>query len=178
MSRKNSYYSLIMIFGSPTERLNTHILRIDSVRRWFMSGFGFLLPLLLVFGGLWRWFWLEEPLAAQNSFGFSYHARSYTALEGIYRDMLVGLLTTIGFLLIVYSGFEAVEGGSLNSDDRLMLWIEWAGMWTFCLCWLFKSIEILIHKIDVDVVDGRVHRVGIDGLNRSARLWWKRIVLH
>lgn len=103
------------------KRLDTHILRTYSVMRWFMSGFGFLLPLLLVLGGVWSWWWLAEPLAVQNSLSAYYHAGSCTAHDGVYRDLFVGLLTAISFLLIVYSGFGALENWLLNIAGIFLL---------------------------------------------------------
>ena len=106
---------------APPNRLDTHILRTYSVMRWFMVGFGFLLPLLLVLGGLWSWWWLAEPLSVQNSLSAYYHAGSCVAHDGVYRDLFVGLLTAISFLLIVYSGFGTLENWLLNSAGIFLL---------------------------------------------------------
>ncbi|MFG6094819.1 hypothetical protein SPB21_06195 [Leptothoe sp. ISB3NOV94-8A] len=253
--------------GSP-EHLDTHILRSYSVLRWCMSVFGFILPLLLVIGGLRSWWWLAAPLPVQNSLSAYYHAgSSCTALEGVYRDLFVGILAAIAACCVIYSGFGKLENWLLNIagiclagvaffptdwpepqvlasckdtpgfvdyvpsellglpmsihfiaaiaffiaimvvniytamdtvkiiedekkrafwkaifsvarflmpisiglvlllrlatgtsiiGDRLVLWIEWAGIWAFSLYWLLKSIEILGSKVDVDMVNGRV----------------------
>jgi hypothetical protein len=250
------------------EHLDTHILRSYSVLRWCMGGFGLILPLLLVIGGLKSWWWISEPLAVQNSLSAYYHAgSSCTALEGVYRDLFVGVLAAIAACCIIYSGFGKLENWLLNIagiclagvaffptdwpepqvleackanpdfvdyvpsqllglpinlhftaaiifflaimvvnictamdtvkiieddgkrafwtvvfsfarflmplsiglvlllnrttgasliGDRLILWVEWAGIWAFSLYWLLKSVEILSSKVDVDMVNGRV----------------------
>lgn len=263
------------------EHLDTHILRSYSVLRWCMSGFGFILPLLLVIGGLRRWWWLPEPLAVQNSLSAYYHAgSSCTALDGVYRDLFVGILAAIAACCVIYSGFGKLENWLLNIagvclagvaffpmgwpepqvldlckktpgfedygssqllgtsisihfaaaiaffiaimvvnvytamntvkiieddgkrafwtavfsvarflmpvsiglvlllrlatgtsiiGDRLILWVEWAGIWAFALYWLLKSIEILSSKVDVDIVNGRVEWVPSDGQRQLRR---------
>ena len=99
----------------PPPRLDTHILRSYSVLRWFMSGFGFVLPLLLVVGGLNGLWWIPAPLEIQNSLSAYYHAGSTcTAFDGVYRDLFVGLLTAISFCLIIYTGFGKLENWLLN----------------------------------------------------------------
>lgn len=250
------------------DHLDTHILRSYSVLRWCMSILGFILPLLLVFGGLNSWWWISEPLPVQNSLSAYYHAgSSCTSLDGVYRDLFVGCLAMIGVCSVIYSGFGKLENWLLNiagicligvaffpmgwpepqvltscqaiSDfqifeaskmlglplaihfiaaiiffiaimvvniytamntvklieddgkrafwtaifsvarflmpisiglvllmrlatgtsiigDRLILWVEWAGIWAFSLYWLLKSIEILSSKVDVDMVNGRI----------------------
>lgn len=259
---------LIMRLTDSPEHLDVHILRSYSVLRWCMSGFGFILPLLLVISGLNSWWWISEPLAIQNSLSAYYHAGSNcTALEGVYRDLFVGILAAIAACCIIYSGFGKLENWLLNIagvclagvaffptdwpepqvlaacqakpgfvdfepsellglpilihfvaaiaffiaimvvniytamntvkliedegkkafwtaifsvarflmpisiglvlllrlvtgtsiiGDRLILWIEWAGIWAFSLYWLLKSIEILSSKVDIDIVNGRV----------------------
>ncbi|MEM8831465.1 MAG: hypothetical protein AAGE96_19195 [Cyanobacteria bacterium P01_G01_bin.19] len=42
-------------------------------------------------------------------------------------------------------------------DDRLVLWIEWVGIWVFSLYWLLKSFEILNTQVDLDAIDGRIN---------------------
>ncbi|MEM9483349.1 MAG: hypothetical protein AAGA83_06615 [Cyanobacteria bacterium P01_F01_bin.116] len=250
------------------ERLDTHILRSYSVLRWCMSAFGFMLPLLLVIGGLKSWWWLETPLPMQNSLSAYYHAgSSCTALDGVYRDLFVGILAAIAACCVIYSGFGKLENwllsfagiclagvaffptdwpepqilgaceaksgfvdyipsqllnlpisihfaaailffiaimvvnictamntveiiedkekrefwtavfsvarylmpiaigvvllirlatGTSLIGDRLVLWIEWAGIWAFALYWLLKSIEILRTKVDIDIATGNV----------------------
>ena len=251
------------------DHLDTHILRSYSVLRWCMSILGFILPLLLVFGGLNSWWWISEPLPVQNSLSAYYHAAGSgcTALVGVYRDLLVGILAAIAACSIIYSGFGKLENWLLNIagvclagvaffpmgwpepqvlttcqttpgfegfepsqmmglpmpihfiaaiiffiaimvvniytamntvkliaddgkrafwtaifsvarflmpisiglvlllwlatgtsiiGDRLILWIEWAGIWAFSLYWLLKSIEILSSKVDIDIATGKV----------------------
>lgn len=46
--------------------------------------------------------------------------------------------------------------GTSLIGNRLVLWIEWAGIWAFALYWLLKSIEILRTKVDIDVANGKV----------------------
>lgn len=97
------------------DHLDTHILRSYSVLRWCMSGLGFALPLLLVIGGLKSWWWISAPLAVQNSLSAYYHAGSpCTALEGVYRDLFVGILTAIAACCVIYSGFGKLENWLLN----------------------------------------------------------------
>lgn len=80
-----------------------------------MSGFGLVLPLLLVGGGLISLWWLAEPLAVQNSLSAYYHAGfDCMPARGVYRDLLVGLLAAISFCLIIYSGFGKLEDWLLN----------------------------------------------------------------
>jgi hypothetical protein len=43
-------------------------------------------------------------------------------------------------------------------NDRLILLLEWAGIWAFSLYWLLKSIEILQTKVDEDIINGKVYR--------------------
>lgn len=250
------------------EHLDTHILRSYSVLRWCMSGLGFILPLLLVIGGVKSWWWISAPLAVQNSLSAYYHAgSSCTALDGVYRDLFVGILAAIAACCVIYSGFGKLENWLLNVagiclagvaffptdwpepqvlkacqatpgfedyvpsqllglpvnihftaaivffiaimvvniytamdtvklieedgkrafwtaifrfarflmpisiglvlllrlatgtsiiGDRLVLWIEWAGIWAFSVYWLLKSIEILSSKVDIDMVNGRI----------------------
>jgi hypothetical protein len=96
------------IFSSP-DKLDDHILRSYSVLRWFMVGFGFVLPVLLVVGGINGW-WLKEPLPVQDSLSDYYHAGNpCMPFQGVYRDLFVGLLAAIGFCLIIYTGFGKLE---------------------------------------------------------------------
>ncbi|NEQ49884.1 MAG: hypothetical protein F6K11_07100 [Leptolyngbya sp. SIO3F4] len=263
------------------DHLDTHILRSYSVLRWCMSGFGFILPLLLVIGGLRSWWWISEPLAVQNSLSAYYHAGSVcTALDGVYRDLFVGILAAIAACCVIYSGFGKLENWLLNIagiclagvaffptdwpepqvlnacqtnpdfvdfvpspflglpinihfataivffiaimlvnvytamntvkliedegkrafwtaifkvarflmpisiglvlllrlvtgtsiiGDRLILWVEWAGIWAFSVYWLLKSIEILSSKVDVDIVNGRIEWVTCDDDGKASR---------
>ena len=257
-----------MRITDPPPRLDTHILRSYSVLRWFMSGFGFVLPLLLVVGGLLGLWWIPAPLEIQNSLSAYYHAGfPCTAFDGVYRDLFVGILAAISFCLIIYTGFGKLENWLLNIagvclagvaffptdwpepqvlsacqvtlgfeaftsskllglpvsihfasaiaffititlvnvftamdtvqiikdqkkkkrwtrifkyarflmpislglvllvrlftgtsiiGDRIVLWLEWAGIWAFSLYWLLKSIEILSTKVDEDAINGNV----------------------
>lgn len=249
---------------SPSD-LNQHILQSYSTLRWFMFGFGLVLPLLLVVGGLFRVWWLPEVLTVQNSLSAYYHAGSdCIPSQGVYRNLFVGLLAAISCCLIIYSGFGKLENWLLKfagvflggvaffptdwpesqmiplcqatenfqrfeaskllgfpisihnaaailffititvvniftaqntvrliepeerrhfwknvynfarylmpislglvllvhlitgSSDRLILWIEWAGIWAFSLYWLLKSIEIFQSKADIDIIQGNV----------------------
>ncbi|EKU98952.1 hypothetical protein Lepto7375DRAFT_8289 [Leptolyngbya sp. PCC 7375] len=270
-----------MRFTDSPEHLDTHILRSYSVLRWCMSGFGLILPLLLVIGGLRSWWWLAAPLPVQNSLSAYYHAgSSCTALEGVYRDLFVGILAAIAACCVIYSGFGKLENWLLNIagvclagvaffptdwpepqvlatcqarpgfvdyvpsellglpmsihviaaiaffiaimvvniytamdtvkiiedekkrafwtavfsiarflmpisiglvlllrlatgtsiiGDRLVLWIEWAGIWAFSLYWLLKSIEILSSKVDIDMVNGRVEWDTLSDGNKVSR---------
>lgn len=56
-----------MRLTAPPDNLDQHNLRSYSVLRWFMVGFGFVLPLLLVVGGISSWWWLREALPVQHS---------------------------------------------------------------------------------------------------------------
>lgn len=58
---------------------------------------------------------------------------------------------SIGLVLLL-----RLATGTSIIGDRLILWIEWAGIWAFSLYWLLKSIEILSSKVDVDMVNGKV----------------------
>lgn len=250
-----------MRITAPPANLDQHILRSYSVLRWFMVGFGFVLPLLLVVGGTSSWWWLKEALPVQDSLSAYYHAGNpCIPFQGVYRDLFVGLLAAIGFCLVIYTGFGKLENWLLNfagfsllgvayfstdwpnpaalescrlipgfepfkaslllglpvsihtfsavifflaitltnvltalntveiiggrnkqrfwrnvyrvfrfimpvslcivllllrGDKRLILWLEWAGIWAFSLYWLLKSIEILSTKLDVDIVNGK-----------------------
>jgi hypothetical protein len=42
--------------------------------------------------------------------------------------------------------------GLITRTERLVLWLEWAGIWAFAIYWLLKSIEILSTKIDEDMI--------------------------
>lgn len=248
------------IFDSP-DNLDEHILRSYSVLRWFIVGFGFALPLLLVVGSVNRWWWLDKALPVQDSLSAYYHAGSpCIPHQGVYRDLFVGLLAAISFCLIIYTGFGKLENWLLNiagvclagvaffptdwpnpgllescrnslgfqqhtasrllglpvsihvvsaiaffvsisvvnvctamnsvdiitdpgkrefwrrifrvarfvmplflgavllfklSDKRLVLWLEWAGVWAFSFYWLLKSIEILSTKLDIEFINGQ-----------------------
>lgn len=225
-----------------------------------MVGFGFVLPLLLVVGGINSWWWLKEALPVQDSLSAYYHAGNpCIPHQGVYRDLFVGLLAAIGFCLVIYTGFGKLENWLLNiagvsllgvaffstdwpnsavlegcrlipgfqphkaslllgfpvsvhtylavvfflaitltnvftaldtveiiddrqqqsfwrnvfkifrfimpvslgivfllcrGDKRLILWLEWAGIWAFSLYWLLKSLEILNTKLDIDIING------------------------
>jgi hypothetical protein len=100
---------------SPPDNLDEHILRSYSVLRWFMVGFGLALPVLLVVGGINSWWWLKDALPVQDSLSAYYHAgHSCIPLQGVYRDLFVGLLAAIGFCLIIYTGFGKLENWLLN----------------------------------------------------------------
>lgn len=104
-----------MRFTAPADNLDQHILRSYSVLRWFMVGFGFVLPLLLVFGGISSWWWLKEALPVQDSLSAYYHAGNpCIPFQGVYRDLFVGLLAAIGFCLVIYTGFGKLENWLLN----------------------------------------------------------------
>lgn len=269
---------------APPQKLDEHILGSYSTLRWAMGGLGLILPPLLVVGGLSSVWWLSTPLDVQNSLSAYYHAgsagSSCTALEGVYRDLFVGILTAISACLIIYSGFGKLEDWLLNfagvflagvaffpmgwpeqqliascrnapefrpfeasqflglpislhavsavlffmsitavniftamdtvkflekrakdtsnrdlkskltrkaqfwrriyrvvkflmpislglvlllslfgvTGDRLILWIEWAGIWAFSLYWLIKSIEILRSGVDRAMIHGNIKR--------------------
>ena len=86
------------------ENPDTFILCSYYVLRWCMSSFTFILPLLFVLGNLNRCWWISEPLTIQSFLSAYYHIGSdCTALAGIYRDLLVGVLTVIAAYCIVYS---------------------------------------------------------------------------
>lgn len=98
-----------------SRHLDKHILRSYSTLRWFMGIFGLALPILLVFGGIIRLWWLPTPLEVQNSLSAYYHAGSgCISSMGVYRDLFVGLLAAISFCLIIYSGFGKLEDWLLN----------------------------------------------------------------
>ncbi len=104
--------------SEPPPSLSKHILRSYSVLRWTMGVFGLILPPLLVLGGLSSLWWLSAPLEVQNSLSAYYHAGSAdlgcTALEGVYRDLFVGLLAAISACLIIYSGFGRMSSKLLD----------------------------------------------------------------
>jgi small-conductance mechanosensitive channel len=232
-----------------------------------MGVFGFILPLLLVVGGINRLWWLATPLEIQNSLSAYYHAGSMCmAFDGVYRDLFVGILAAISSCLIIYTGFGKLENWLLNISgiclagvaffptdwpepqamsacrvipafkaftsskllglpvsihttsalafflainlvnvftamdtvniiedenkkkfwrtifsvfrflvpgtllivvllwiigiigDRIVLWLEWVGIWAFSFYWLLKSIEILQTKVDEDAIRGNLYR--------------------
>lgn len=97
------------------ERLDMHILRSYSTLRWCMAVLAFMLPLLLVLGGINSLWWISSPLEIQNSLSAYYHAGSIcVASEGVYRDLFVGILAAISFCLIAYTGFSPLENWLLN----------------------------------------------------------------
>jgi hypothetical protein len=257
-----------MQITDPPGRLDTHILRSYSALRWCMGVFAFMLPLLLMVGGINSLWWIPAPLEIQNSLSAYYHAGSTCmASNGVYRDLFVGILAAISFCLIIYTGFGKLENWLLNIagiclagvaffpmdwpepqrlsacqiipgfvaftsskllglpvsihfasaltfflsitlvniftamdtvdiitdvrkknfwrkifrvakflmpislglvmllrvmtgasiiGDRIVLWLECAGIWAFSFYWLLKSIEILSTKVDVDVINGNV----------------------
>ncbi|MEO1182640.1 MAG: hypothetical protein AAFX51_17760, partial [Cyanobacteria bacterium J06636_28] len=65
---------------------------------------------------------------------------------------------SIGLVLLLW-----LATGTSIIGDRLILWIEWAGIWAFSLYWLLKSIEILSSKVDVDMVNGRIEWETLSG---------------
>lgn len=240
-----------------------------------MVGFGFVLPLLLVVGGISSWWWLKEALPVQDSLSAYYHAGNLCIpSRGVYRDLFVGLLAAIGFCLIIYTGFGKLENWLLNiagvsllgvaffstdwpnpavlescklipgfephkaslllglpvsihnfsavifffaitlvnfftalntveiipnrdkqrfwrsvfqvfrlimpvslgivllllrGDKRLVLWVEWAGIWAFSFYWLLKSIEILSTKVDIDIINGKYEWVQTGKNRRLSR---------
>jgi hypothetical protein len=275
------------IFDSP-DNLDEHILRSYSTLRWFMGGFAFVLPLLLVIGGVNSLWWLKQTLPVQNSLSAYYHAGSAcVAFQGVYRDLFVGLLAAISFCMIIYTGFGKLENWLLNLagvclagvaffptdwpeptllktcqatpgfsphiaslllgmpvsihvasamafflaitavnvltamdtvhiiqdsskqkfwhgifrwarwlmpislglvlllrlvsgtsliGERLVLWLEWAGIWAFALYWLLKSVEILSTKVDVAAINSKIgwgpgsRRGSLDGNRLDRRL--------
>jgi hypothetical protein len=240
-----------------------------------MVGFGIVLPLLLVLGGINSLWWLKEALPVQDSLSAYYHAgNACFPFQGVYRDLFVGLLAAIGFCLVIYTGFGKLENWLLNiagvsllgvayfsidwpnsaaidscrmipsfqpfkasllfglpvsihtfsavifflaitltnvftalntveiiddrdkqrlwrnvfqvfrfimpvslgivllllrGDRRLVLWLEWAGIWAFSIYWLLKSVEILSTKLDVDIVNGKYEWIETGKGRRLAR---------
>ena len=120
------------IADSPPPKLDEHILKSYSALRWIMTGLSFALPLLLVVGGLNSWWWISAPLEAQNSLSAYYHAGSQcTAFAGVYRDLFVGILTAIGFCLIIYAGFGRLENWLLNVAGICLMGVAFFPMgWT------------------------------------------------
>jgi hypothetical protein len=55
-------------------------------------------------------------------------------------------------------GLLWIVAGKNIIGERLILWLEWAGIWAFSFYWLLKSIEIFSTKVDLDIVNGKVHR--------------------
>jgi hypothetical protein len=53
-------------------------------------------------------------------------------------------------------GLVWIVAGKSIIGDRLILVLEWAGIWAFSFYWLLKSIEILSTKVDLDVINGNV----------------------
>jgi hypothetical protein len=104
-----------MRITNPPKHLDTHILRSYSTLRWCMAVLAFMLPLLLVLGGINSLWWISSPLAIQNSLSAYYHAGSTCAASvGVYRDLFVGILAAISFCLIIYTGFGKLENWLLN----------------------------------------------------------------
>ncbi len=269
----------IMRITNTPERLDMHILRSYSTLRWCMGVFGFILPLLLVMGGINRLWWLQAPLEIQNSLSAYYHAGFMCKHSaGVYRDLFVGILAAISFCLIIYTGFGKLENWLLNiagiglagvaffpmdwpepqalsacqtipgfvaftssklfglpisihaasaltfflaitlvnvftamdtvhiikdkekkkfwsrifsvvrflmpsllllvwifsrTSDRIVLYIEWAGIWAFSIYWLLKSFEILQTKVDEEMINGNVLWVSPSPANKhdSKELW-------
>lgn len=60
---------------------------------------------------------------------------------------------SVGFVLLV-----RLLTGTAIIGDRLVLWIEWAGIWAFSIYWLLKSIEIRWNPVDLEMVNGTVTR--------------------
>jgi hypothetical protein len=277
----------MMQITDPLERLDTHILRSYSTLRWCMGIFSFMLPLLLVVGGMNHLWWISTPLAIQNSLSAYYHAGyACMASDGVYRNLFVGILAAISFCLIIYTGFGKLENWLLNIagiclagvaffpmdwpeqqtlaacqpipgftgftsskllglpvsihgasaftfflaitlvnvctamdtveiiqdvqkqkfwcmvfsvarflmplslllvlllsmatgtsiiGDRLILWIEWVGIWAFSFYWLLKSIEILSTKADLDMINGNVRWVSPTPEDKlDSKKWWQR----
>lgn len=94
-----------------------------------MGLLGFILPPLLVFGGLTSLWWLSTPLEAQNSLSAYYHASGIsesigldcTANDGVYRDLFVGILAVTGACSILYGGFNSLENWLLNLAGVFLL---------------------------------------------------------
>jgi hypothetical protein len=274
----------IRITESPKD-LDAHILQSYSTLRWCMGVLSFMLPLLLVVGGINSFWWISAPLKIQNSLSAYYHAGSMcVASVGVYRDLFVGILAAISFCLIVYTGFGNLENWLLNIagaclacvaffpmdwpetnglsacqvtpsflaftssklwglqsvslhgasasifflmitlvnlltamdtvniikdvgkqkfwrkifnvarflmpvslglvvllrvvtgtsiiGDRLILWLEWAGIWAFSFYWLLKSIEIRSTKVDLAIINRNVEWIS-NGKLRHRKLNYK-----
>jgi hypothetical protein len=60
-----------------------------------------------------------------------------------------------------------------RTSDRIVLYLEWAGIWAFSIYWLLKSFEILQTKVDEDMINGNVRWVSPFPANRydSKELW-------
>lgn len=87
-----------------------HILKSYSALRWTISIFGLLLPPILVIGGIFQLWWLENPLSVQTSLSVYYHAGGgCLTSSGVYRDLFVGILCVISLCLIMYSGTSPRE---------------------------------------------------------------------
>ena len=117
--------SIKCIPKTPDNLLKQNILGTYSTVRWTMVVLGVILPLLLVFGGLNRWFWLENPLEIQDSLSAYYHAGGCTLKNGVYRDLFVGLLCAISACLIIYRGFGSLENWLLNFAGIFLLGVAW-----------------------------------------------------
>jgi hypothetical protein len=95
----------------PSQVIDTyHLMRVG------MGLLALAFPLLLWLPGLW---WLNIP--AQTSLSAYYH----TDL----RDVFVGVLVAIGFMLLLYKGFSRAEDWALNLAGVLAMGIAFFPMW-------------------------------------------------
>ncbi|MBE9066431.1 hypothetical protein IQ260_07175 [Leptolyngbya cf. ectocarpi LEGE 11479] len=67
--------------------------------------------------------------------------------EGVFKFAMWLMPIFIGLVLLV-----RLFTGTSIIGEQLILWIEWAGIWSFSLYWLLKSIEILSTGVEGDWV--------------------------
>ncbi|MBW4490326.1 MAG: hypothetical protein KME12_21310 [Trichocoleus desertorum ATA4-8-CV12] len=97
---------------------------------------------------------LVNVFTAMNTVDIIKNERKKNFWRKIFRvaRFLMPLSLALVLLLRIVTGTSII-------GDRLVLWLEWAGIWAFSLYWLLKSIEILSTKVDVDVINGNVQWV-------------------
>lgn len=68
----------------------------------------------------------------------------------IFRFAMWLMPISLGIVLLI-----RLFTGTSIIGERLVLWIEWAGIWAFSLYWILKSIEILRSNVDDKLLKGK-----------------------